>query len=145
MEVLGSFGNQFQAIIRRIGNLPRASKVLPNRVEVVELTGIPGGIRTLVCAVKGCSQIVTVSIADGGYSWISIQEKNPFNPELNLQDAFFQAAQQAPQRLAIGTAFNGFNDTLATWVQTASSIRTAARLGFKASLKLASFIPAAIN
>ena len=53
--------------------------------------------------------------ADGAYSWVNIEEADPFNPELNLQDSFFQAAQQAPQRLAIGTAFKGFNDSLAAW------------------------------
>jgi hypothetical protein len=52
-EVLGRCRNQFRAIIRRIGNSLRASESLPNRVEVIEFIGVPGGIRTLVCAVKG--------------------------------------------------------------------------------------------
>jgi hypothetical protein len=46
---------------------------------------------------------------------VQIQQNNPFNPELNLQDSFFREAQQTPQRLTVGTAFKGFNDTLATW------------------------------
>jgi len=58
---------------------------------------------------------LTRALSDGGYSWVSIHLNNPFDPELNFQDSFFQAAQQAPQRLAVGTAFKGFNDTLATW------------------------------
>jgi hypothetical protein len=57
----------------------------------------------------------TRSTADGGYSWVSIQQSNPFNPELSFQDNFFQTAQQAPGKLVVGTAFKGFNDTLATW------------------------------
>jgi hypothetical protein len=55
MEVVGRCGNQFRAImavIRRTGNLLSASEVLPNATDVIELTGVPGGIRTLVCAVK---------------------------------------------------------------------------------------------
>jgi hypothetical protein len=59
MEALGRDGNQFQAVIRRIGNPLRASEGLPNRVEVIELIGVPGGIRTLVCAVKEPRQRVT--------------------------------------------------------------------------------------
>jgi hypothetical protein len=59
MEVLESAGSQFRAIIRRIGNPPHASEGLPNRVEVVELIGVPGGIRTLVCAVKEPGYLVT--------------------------------------------------------------------------------------
>ncbi len=57
----------------------------------------------------------TRSTADGGYSWVSIQQSNPFNPELSFQDNFFQAAKQASQKVVVGTAFKGFNDTLATW------------------------------
>ena len=57
----------------------------------------------------------TRAVSNGGFSWVNIQTNNPFDPELNLQDSFYQAAQQAPQRLAFGSAFKGFNDTLATW------------------------------
>jgi len=57
----------------------------------------------------------TRSTADGGYSWVSIQQSAPFNPELSFQDSFFTAAQQTPARMTVGTAFKGFNDTLATW------------------------------
>jgi len=57
----------------------------------------------------------TKTTADGAYSWVGIQHADPFDPELSLQDSFFQAAQEAPQRLVIGTAFKGFNDTLASW------------------------------
>ena len=48
------------------------------------------------------------------HGW-SIQHLTPFDPELSLQVLFFQAAKQAPSRLAVGTAFKGFNDTLAAW------------------------------
>jgi hypothetical protein len=57
----------------------------------------------------------TRSTADGGYSWVSIQQSTPFNPELSFQDSFFTAAQQTPSKITVGTAFKGFNDTLATW------------------------------
>ena len=57
----------------------------------------------------------TTPTANGGFSWVNIQQNSAFNPELNLQDTFFQAAQQAPQRVAVGAAFKGFNDTLASW------------------------------
>jgi hypothetical protein len=75
------------------------------------LSSIPGNPLVLVRGTSG----FTKSSADGGYSWVQIQQNNPFNPELNLQDSFFQTAQQAPQRMAVATAFKGFNDTLAEW------------------------------
>lgn len=53
--------------------------------------------------------------SDGGYSWVAIKQNMPFNPELNVQDAFFQAAQKTSGKYVVGTAFKGFNDTLATW------------------------------
>jgi PKD domain len=57
----------------------------------------------------------TRALSNGGFSWVNIQSSNPFDPELNLQDSFYQAAQQATQRLAFGSVFKGFNDTLASW------------------------------
>ena len=75
------------------------------------LSSVPGNPLVLLRGTNG----FTKGTADGGYSWVSIQQNNPFDPELSLQESFFLAAQQAPQRLAIGTAFKGFNDTLAAW------------------------------
>jgi hypothetical protein len=58
---------------------------------------------------------LTSASDDGGFSWVRISNDTPFNPELNLQDTFFQTAQQNPQKLAVAAAFKGFNDTLASW------------------------------
>jgi hypothetical protein len=75
------------------------------------LSSVPGNPLVLLRGTNG----FTKATSDGGYSWVNIQQATPFDPELNLQDTFFQAAQQAPQRFAVGTAFKGFNDTLAEW------------------------------
>lgn len=75
------------------------------------LSSVTGNPLVLIRGADG----FTRSTADGGYSWVDIQNANPFDPELSLQDSFFQTAKQAPNRLAIGTAFKGFNDTLAAW------------------------------
>ena len=75
------------------------------------IASVPGNPLLLSRGVTG----LTSNFSDGGYSWVNIHSNNPFDPELNIQDTFFQAAQKMPQRLAIGTAFKGFNDTLATW------------------------------
>jgi PKD domain len=58
---------------------------------------------------------LTSASDDGGFSWVRISNDTPFDPELNLQDTFFQTAQQNPQKLAVAAAFKGFNDTLASW------------------------------
>ena len=58
---------------------------------------------------------LTSASDDGGFSWVRISTDAPFNPELNLQDSFFQTAQSNSQKLAVGAAFKGFNDTLASW------------------------------
>jgi len=86
LEVLRSCGNQFRAIkpiIRRIGNPLCASEFLPNCIEVIELIGVPGAIRTLVCAEKAMCPDVSywgttqhgwlpkvVSVRFGRASWI---------------------------------------------------------------------------
>ena len=53
--------------------------------------------------------------SEGGFSWVNIDSNNPFDPELSSQDSFYEAAQQASGRLAFGSAYKGFNDTLAAW------------------------------
>ncbi len=75
------------------------------------LSSVTGNPLVLIRGTNG----FTTSTADGGFSWVGIQHPTPFDPELSLQDSFFQAAKQAPSRLAVGTAFKGFNDTLAAW------------------------------
>lgn len=75
------------------------------------LSSVPGNPLVLLRGTSG----FTETTSDGGFSWVSIQQSNPFDPELNFQDSFFQAAQQAPQKLVVGAAFKGFNDTLASW------------------------------
>ncbi|HEY4053618.1 MAG TPA: PKD domain-containing protein [Terriglobales bacterium] len=75
------------------------------------LSSVPNNPIILIRGTNG----FTRSTADGGYSWVSIQQSTPFNPELSFQDSFFTAAQQTPNKTTVGTAFKGFNDTLATW------------------------------
>jgi hypothetical protein len=75
------------------------------------LSSVPGNPLVLLRGTNGFIR----TTSDGGYSWVSIQQSTPFNPELSFQDSFFQAAQQASQKLVVGTAFKGFNDTLASW------------------------------
>jgi hypothetical protein len=58
---------------------------------------------------------LTRPLSDGGFSWVNIKSNDPFDTELDLQASFYQTAQQSPQRVAFGSAFKGFNDTLAAW------------------------------
>ncbi len=53
--------------------------------------------------------------SDGGFSWVNLNKSNPFDLDLAAQDSFYQTAKQAQNRLAFGTAYKGFNDTLAAW------------------------------
>ena len=53
--------------------------------------------------------------SDGGFSWVNVNANNPFDLNLPAQDAFYKAAQQKPGRLVFGSAYKGFNDTLASW------------------------------
>jgi hypothetical protein len=57
----------------------------------------------------------TQNPSEGGFSWVNIESANPFDPELLSQDSFYEAAQHASGRLAFGSAYKGFNDTLAAW------------------------------
>lgn len=75
------------------------------------ISSIPGNPLLIFQGPDGLSR----KLSDGGFSWVLINSNNPFDPELAAQDAFYQAAKQAPARLVFGSAYKGFNDTLATW------------------------------
>lgn len=75
------------------------------------LASVPGNPLVMLEGTTG----FTTSTANGGYSWVYINQDSPFNPELNLQDSFLQAAQQNPQDLVVAAAFKGFDDSAAAW------------------------------
>lgn len=75
------------------------------------VSSIPGNPLLIFQGASGFDR----SISDGGFSWININPGNPFDPNLTSQDSFYQAAQQTPERLAVATAYKGFNDTQAAW------------------------------
>jgi PKD repeat protein len=64
---------------------------------------------------------LTRPISDGGFQWEDISadpfhpaSPNPFDPALAPQAAFYTAAQKS-ERLAVGSVYKGFNDSLAPW------------------------------
>jgi hypothetical protein len=75
------------------------------------ISSIPGNPLLIFEGTNG----LTRTLSDGGFSWVDINTNNPFDPELAAQDSFYEAAQQAPGRLAFGAMYKGFNDTLASW------------------------------
>ena len=54
------------------------------------------------------------TISDGAFQWVNIDSGNPFDPELAPQDAFYSAAATS-SRVSFGSAYKGFDDTLAIW------------------------------
>jgi len=75
------------------------------------ISSIPGNPLLIFRGTTG----LTRSLSEGAFSWVHIDNNNPFDTELAAQDSFYMAAQQAPGRLAFGSVYKGFNDTLATW------------------------------
>jgi hypothetical protein len=75
------------------------------------ISSIPGNPLLMFEGTSG----LTRKLSDGGFSWLLIDSNDPFDPELTAQDTFYEAAQQAPSRIAFGSAYKGFNDTLASW------------------------------
>jgi len=52
--------------------------------------------------------------ADGGYSWVEIDDSNPNDEMLSYLDGFYTAAQSSSKN-TLGSIYKGFNDTLASW------------------------------
>ena len=74
-------------------------------------SSIPGNPLLIFQGAKGLSH----PSADGGFSWVNVNASNPFDLNLAAQGAFYEAAQQKSGSLAVGSAYKGFNDTLAAW------------------------------
>ncbi len=53
--------------------------------------------------------------ADGGFAWIQINRSDPYDMQLSYLDSFYTAARAHPDRVPYGSAYLGFNDTLAGW------------------------------
>src|SRR5690348_3551801 len=53
--------------------------------------------------------------SDGGYAWVEINPSDPNDIMLAYLDAFYFTAVQYPSAYAVGSAYKGFNDTLADW------------------------------
>jgi PKD repeat protein len=52
--------------------------------------------------------------ADGAYSWVEIDLSNPNDMMLAYLDGFYSAAQSSSKH-TVGSAYKGFDDTLAAW------------------------------
>ncbi len=55
--------------------------------------------------------------SDGGFAWSEKSKTNPHDEMLGYLDAFYKAALARPDKLAVGSAYAGFNDALASWGQ----------------------------
>src|SRR3954470_8154316 len=51
----------------------------------------------------------------GAFQWVDINSSDPFDEQIGAQEAFYNAASQKPNLITLGSAYKGFNDTLAEW------------------------------
>lgn len=58
---------------------------------------------------------LTHSKTDGAFQWEDHNSTDPYDMELTAQDQFYSAAVANPSLVAFGSAYAGFNDTLAGW------------------------------
>lgn len=56
-----------------------------------------------------------LNASGGAFQWLDISSDDPFNEEIAAQDAFYNAAIQKPSLITLGSAYKGFNDTVAKW------------------------------
>ncbi|MFB3916824.1 MAG: hypothetical protein ACE14M_08845 [Terriglobales bacterium] len=57
----------------------------------------------------------THAATGGAFSWVMINTSNPNDWEQSYLDNFYSTALSYPTQHAFGTAYKGFNDTLASW------------------------------
>lgn len=52
---------------------------------------------------------------NGGYAWLEINTSNRYDMMLSYLDDYYSTALQHPDAYSFGSAYKGFNDTLAAW------------------------------
>ena len=57
----------------------------------------------------------TKTQSDGGFGWVSVNKTNPGDIGISYLDYFYATALKYPSEVVYGTAYKGFNDTLASW------------------------------
>jgi len=53
--------------------------------------------------------------SNGAFQWLDLVNGNPLDPQLGGQVAFYTTATTFPNSPSLGSAYKGFNDTLAIW------------------------------
>jgi PKD domain len=53
--------------------------------------------------------------SNGAFQWLDLVNANPLDPQLAGQAAFYATAATVPGAATLGSAYKGFNDTLAIW------------------------------
>src|SRR6266850_2214174 len=53
--------------------------------------------------------------SDGGYSWLERNANDPYDMGLGYLDEFYSTALAHPAQSVVGSAYPGFNDTIARW------------------------------
>jgi PKD repeat protein len=59
--------------------------------------------------------------SNGSFSWISVNTSNSDDEGLAYLDSFYNTAQSYPSDLTVGSAYAGFNNSLAPWLGTNSA------------------------
>lgn len=64
---------------------------------------------------RGPGGFVENPASNGAFQWLDLVNANPLDPQLAGQTAFYMTAGTFPGSPTLGSAYKGFNDTLAIW------------------------------
>jgi hypothetical protein len=64
---------------------------------------------------RGASGFAQTPQSNGAFQWLDINNSNQFDSQILAQRQFYTVAVSRQQNPAIGSAYKGFNDTLAIW------------------------------
>jgi hypothetical protein len=64
------------------------------------------------------SSAYTHAQTNGGFSWVGISSTDPNNPGAGYLGGFYSTALKYPAQKTFGSAYPGFNDSLAAWAPT---------------------------
>lgn len=77
--------------------------------------------------------------SDGAFAWVTVNRSDPYDINIAYLDSFYGTGVLHPEKITFGTAYPGFNDTIAGWINNRIMHRDCGRTWLASFARVAKF------
>jgi len=85
------------------------------------------------------SNAFTDQSSDGAFGWVTVNRSDPYDINIAYLDNFYGTSVLHPEKITFGTAYPGFNDTIAGWINNRIMHRDCGRTWLASFARVAKF------